>query len=47
VVFVVVNLIADLLYPLLDPRVKIIVGRKRRLSTIDDTSLGLETGAKP
>ncbi len=47
VVFVVVNLIADLLYPLLDPRVKIIVGRKRRLATIDDTSLGLETGAKP
>ncbi|MGN7958074.1 ABC transporter permease [Agrobacterium tumefaciens] len=47
VVFVVVNLIADLLYPLLDPRVKIIVGRKRRLATINDTSLGLETGAKP
>jgi peptide/nickel transport system permease protein len=47
VVFVVVNLIADLLYPLLDPRVKIIVGRKRRLATADDTPLGLETGAKP
>lgn len=47
VVFVAVNLIADLLYPLLDPRVKIIVGRTRRKSVADDAILPLGTGAKP
>ncbi|WHA44148.1 ABC transporter permease [Agrobacterium larrymoorei] len=46
VIFVVVNLIADLLYPLLDPRVKLLVGRKRRQFAVDDAPLGLETGAK-
>ncbi|NTJ44580.1 ABC transporter permease [Agrobacterium larrymoorei] len=44
VIFVVVNLVADLLYPLLDPRVKVIVGRKRRQL---NEPLGLQTGAKP
>ncbi|MDS7596981.1 ABC transporter permease [Agrobacterium tumefaciens] len=38
VVFVLVNLIADLLYPLLDPRVKILGGAKRRVTTSDETS---------
>ncbi|OLP57294.1 ABC transporter permease [Rhizobium rhizosphaerae] len=47
VIFVLVNLIADLLYPLLDPRVKIVVGRKRRHAAADDAALGLEAGAKP
>lgn len=46
VIFVVVNLIADLLFPLLDPRVKLLVGRKRRQFAVDDAPLGLETGAK-
>jgi peptide/nickel transport system permease protein len=36
VVFVLVNLIADLLYPLLDPRVKLIGGAKSRTTTVDD-----------
>jgi len=47
VIFVVVNLIADLLYPLLDPRVKLIVDRKRRQTVADDTTPALEAGAKP
>ena len=47
VIFVVVNLIADLLYPLLDPRVKLIVDRKRRQTVADDTAPALEAGAKP
>jgi peptide/nickel transport system permease protein len=38
VVFVLVNLIADLVYPLLDPRVKLIGGRKYRPTTADDSS---------
>ncbi|MGL4093749.1 ABC transporter permease [Agrobacterium cavarae] len=46
VVFVVVNLIADLLYPLLDPRVKLIVDRKRRQQAADEASPTLEAGAK-
>ncbi|TBN14050.1 ABC transporter permease [Agrobacterium cavarae] len=46
VVFVVVNLIADLLYPLLDPRVKLIVDRKRRQRAGDEASPTLEAGAK-
>ncbi|WP_087005064.1 ABC transporter permease [Rhizobium sullae] len=40
VVFVLVNLIADLLYPLLDPRVKLLGGPKRRATTADETSIG-------
>lgn len=39
VVFVIVNLIADLLYPLLDPRVKILGGRKRTPTTSDEASI--------
>jgi len=46
VIFVVVNLIADLLYPLLDPRVKLIVDRKRRQRAGDEASPTLEAGAK-
>jgi len=40
VVFVVVNLIADLAYPLLDPRVKLIGGRKYQPTTADESSAG-------
>ena len=36
VVFVVVNLAADLIYPLLDPRMKLVGGPKRRPSIADD-----------
>lgn len=36
VVFVIVNLLADLVYPLLDPRVKLIGDRKYRPTTADD-----------
>jgi peptide/nickel transport system permease protein len=36
VVFVLVNLIADLVYPLLDPRMKLIGGTRRRPTTADD-----------
>lgn len=39
VVFVIVNLIADLLYPLLDPRVKILGGKKRTPTTADEASI--------
>jgi peptide/nickel transport system permease protein len=42
VVFVLVNLIADLLYPLLDPRVKLVGGPKRRPTTADDPSLDIK-----
>lgn len=37
VVFVLINLIADLVYPLLDPRVKLIGGSKYRPATADDS----------
>ncbi|MCL6654929.1 ABC transporter permease [Agrobacterium rubi] len=47
VVFVVFNLIADLLYPLLDPRVKILGGRKRRLTTADEPMLGTSKAVNP
>ena len=40
VVFVLVNLIADLVYPLLDPRVKLIGGPKYRPTTADESSAG-------
>lgn len=38
VVFVVVNLIADLVYPLLDPRVKLIGGSRARPTTADENA---------
>jgi len=41
VVFVLVNLIADLAYPLLDPRVKLIGVPERRPATADDSSAGI------
>ncbi len=41
VVFVVVNLIADLVYPLLDPRVKLLGTPQRRPATADDNSSGI------
>jgi peptide/nickel transport system permease protein len=40
VVFVLVNLIADLVYPLLDPRVKLIGGSTYRPTTADESSAG-------
>jgi len=47
VVFVLVNLIADLLYPLLDPRVKLLGTAKRRPTTADDSALGTTTAVRP
>lgn len=41
VVFVLVNLIADLIYPLLDPRVKLIGGPKHRPATADESAGGI------
>jgi peptide/nickel transport system permease protein len=41
VVFVLVNLIADLVYPLLDPRVKLIGGRRSRPTTADESPAGV------
>jgi len=38
VVFVLVNLIADLVYPLLDPRVKLVGGRRHRPTTANDSA---------
>ncbi|MCK1712749.1 MULTISPECIES: ABC transporter permease [unclassified Bradyrhizobium] len=38
VVFVIVNLLADLVYPLLDPRVKLTGDRKYRPTTADDSA---------
>ncbi|MCK1351306.1 ABC transporter permease [Bradyrhizobium sp. CW7] len=40
IVFVLVNLIADLVYPLLDPRVKLVCGPRYRPTTADDSSAG-------
>ena len=45
VVFVLVNLIADLVYPLLDPRVKLIGRPKYRPTTADERSSGASQGA--
>ncbi|MCP3443150.1 MULTISPECIES: ABC transporter permease [unclassified Bradyrhizobium] len=45
VVFVLVNLIADLVYPLLDPRVKLIGGVKHRPTTAQDSSAGATQAA--
>jgi len=47
VVFVLVNLIADLVYPLLDPRVKLIGGRKVRPTTADESSTNLSQAVTP
>lgn len=47
VVFVLVNLIADLLYPLLDPRVKILGGQKRSPTTADETSISESKAVTP
>jgi peptide/nickel transport system permease protein len=41
VVFVVVNLIADLAYPLLDPRVKLLGTPERRPTSADESSAGV------
>ncbi|WFT96988.1 ABC transporter permease [Bradyrhizobium barranii] len=41
VVFVLVNLIADLVYPLLDPRVKLIGGPRIRPTTADEGPVGV------
>jgi peptide/nickel transport system permease protein len=40
VVFVLVNLIADLVYPLLDPRVKLVGAHRHRSATADESSAG-------
>ncbi|MBY3163703.1 ABC transporter permease [Rhizobium laguerreae] len=47
VVFVVVNLIADLTYPLLDPRVKLLGTQQRRPTTADDSSLPISKPVTP
>ncbi|ARQ14301.1 dipeptide ABC transporter permease protein (plasmid) [Rhizobium etli] len=47
VVFVVVNLIADLTYPLLDPRVKLLGTQQRRPTTADDSSLNISKTVTP
>ncbi len=47
VVFVLINLIADLLYPLLDPRVKILSGQKRSPTTADETSISAIKAVTP
>lgn len=47
VVFVLVNLIADLVYPLLDPRVKLIGGRKVRPTTANESSTNLSQAVTP
>jgi peptide/nickel transport system permease protein len=39
VVFVLVNLLADLLYPLLDPRMKLVGARKRQPTAADDAAV--------
>ncbi|WP_441236158.1 ABC transporter permease [Bradyrhizobium sp. 930_D9_N1_4] len=45
VVFVLINLIADLVYPLLDPRVKLNGGVRQRPSTAEDSSAAVTQGA--
>lgn len=45
VVFVLVNLIADLIYPLLDPRVKLFDGLKHRPTTADENAAGAPQAA--
>jgi peptide/nickel transport system permease protein len=45
VIFVLVNLIADLVYPLLDPRVKLIGGRRVNPTTADENAAGISPAA--
>ncbi|WP_315777374.1 MULTISPECIES: ABC transporter permease [unclassified Bradyrhizobium] len=47
VVFVLVNLIADLVYPLLDPRVKLVGAASRRPTTADDDAVGASQAVTP
>ncbi|EJT01925.1 ABC transporter permease [Rhizobium sp. CCGE 510] len=47
VVFVVVNLIADLTYPLLDPRVKLVGGAERRPTTADENAASISGAVTP
>lgn len=47
VVFVIVNLIADLLYPLLDPRIKLLGAPKLRPTTADEGSVGISKVVTP
>ena len=47
VVFVVVNLIADLTYPLLDPRVKLVGATERRPTTTDESATGVSGAVTP
>ena len=47
VVYVLVNLIADLTYPLLDPRVKLVGAPGRRPATADDSSAGISQAVTP
>jgi len=47
VVFVLVNLIADLVYPMLDPRVKLVDGPRYRPTTADDSSAARPQAVTP
>ncbi|MGY3604227.1 MULTISPECIES: ABC transporter permease [unclassified Bradyrhizobium] len=47
VVFVLVNLTADLVYPLLDPRVKLIGVRRVRPTTADDSAAAISPAVTP
>ncbi len=47
VVFVIVNLIADLAYPLLDPRVKLLGAGGRRPATVDESAVGISRTVTP
>ena len=47
VVFVVVNLIADLTYPLLDPRVKLVGSAERRPTTADENTADVSGAVTP
>ena len=47
VVFVLVNLVADLIYPLLDPRVKLLDAPRPRPAGQDDGSAGISTAVAP
>lgn len=47
VVFVLVNLIADLVYPLLDPRVKLVGGPRHRPSAADESTADVSQAVTP
>lgn len=47
VVFVIVNLLADLIYPLLDPRVKLVGDRTYRQTTADDGAAATSAAVTP